>query len=92
MSFRLLNVITRIILIAGGINWGLYGAFDFDLIALLFGRGSDAIAQPTLTSQIAYIVVGLAAAWQGVVLIRSVLVPGRDEPTARLDRSVGGAG
>ena len=34
---RSLNVITLILLIVGGLNWGLVGAFDFDLVAALFG-------------------------------------------------------
>jgi uncharacterized protein len=28
------------LLIIGGLNWGLVGAFDIDLVASLFGSGS----------------------------------------------------
>jgi len=43
------------ILIIGGINWGLIGFFQFDLVASIFG-GQDA-----LFSRIVYALVGLSA-------------------------------
>lgn len=43
--------------IIGGINWGLVGVFQFDLIAWAFG-GSDSVI-----SRILYIVVALSAIW-----------------------------
>ena len=43
-----------ILTIIGGINWGLVGAFDFDLVAFLFGSMS-------ILSRIVYILVGLSA-------------------------------
>lgn len=42
--------------VIGGLNWGLVGAFDLDLVALLFGPLS-------LLSRIVYILVGLSALW-----------------------------
>ena len=45
------------VLVIGGLNWGLVGIFNFDVIAWAFG-GSD-----SLISRILYIVVALAAAW-----------------------------
>ncbi len=54
---RGLNVITLVLLIVGGLNWGLVGLFDFDLVAALFGEKS-------LLSRIVYILVGLAAVYQ----------------------------
>ncbi|HSO48178.1 MAG TPA: DUF378 domain-containing protein, partial [Rhizobiaceae bacterium] len=49
----------------GGLNWGLVGLFQFDLVAALFG-GPDA----TL-SRIVYVLVGLSAVWQLIPLFRS---------------------
>ena len=49
---RTLNRIAVILLIVGGLNWLAVGAFDFDLIAALFG---DAL------SRLVYIIVGVAA-------------------------------
>lgn len=49
-----LDWISMALLIVGGINWGLVGLFDFDLVAALFG-------QMSLLSRIVYVVVGLCA-------------------------------
>lgn len=45
-----------ILLIIGGLNWGLVGLFDFNLVAALFGNDS-------LLSNLVYIVVGISAAY-----------------------------
>lgn len=50
--------------ILGGLNWGLIGLFDFNLVAAIFGGMS-------LLSRIVYILVGLAAIW----LIYAQIVP-----------------
>ena len=34
---RVINAITLVLLIVGGLNWGLVGLADFDLVAALFG-------------------------------------------------------
>ena len=59
-----LNLLTLVLLIVGGLNWGLVGAFHFDLVATLFG-GQDA-----LLARVVYVVVGLSALWQIVALTR----------------------
>jgi len=46
--------IAMILLIVGGVNWGLVGLFNFDLVATLFGPMSA-------LSRIVYVVVGLCA-------------------------------
>ena len=46
--------IALILLIVGGLNWLLVGAFNFDLVATLFGAMSP-------LSRIVYILVGLSA-------------------------------
>jgi len=61
---RSLNLLTLVLLIVGGLNWGLVGAFHFDLVATLFG-GQDA-----LLARVVYVVVGLSALWQIVALTR----------------------
>lgn len=55
------NIITLILVIVGGVNWGLVGLFGFDLVATLFGAGSP-------LARIVYILVGLSALWQLVPL------------------------
>ncbi len=54
------------LLIIGGINWGLVGIFNFDLVAWLFG-GTGAIL-----SRAVYILVALSAAWCISLLFRRI--------------------
>ncbi|HSQ98014.1 MAG TPA: DUF378 domain-containing protein [Rickettsiales bacterium] len=49
-----LFILSLILLIIGGLNWGLVGLFNFDLVATLFGAKS-------LLSKIVYILVGVSA-------------------------------
>ena len=51
---RTLDVIALVLMIVGGLNWGLVGLFNFDLVAALFG-------EMTTLSRIVYTLVGLAA-------------------------------
>jgi uncharacterized membrane protein YuzA (DUF378 family) len=59
-----------VLVVVGGLNWGLVGLFEFDLVASLFGEGSG-------LSRIVYSVVGLAT----VYLLSSVMIP-RNRDTA----------
>lgn len=54
---RIINILSLILLAIGGINWGLVGLFNLNMIALMFGEG-------TAFSAILYTLVGLAAVWQ----------------------------
>ena len=54
---KLLNITTLVLVIVGGLNWGLVGLFGFDLVAAIFGPGSA-------LARIVYALVGLSAAWQ----------------------------
>ena len=56
-----LNKITLLLLIVGGLNWGLVGLLNFDLVAVLVGEMS-------LLSRLTYSLVGLSALWQLVPL------------------------
>jgi uncharacterized membrane protein YuzA (DUF378 family) len=60
---RVLNTITLVLLIVGGLNWGLVGLFDFNLVSAIFG-------DMTPLSRIIYVLVGLSALWQLVPLFR----------------------
>ena len=53
----MLDTIALILAIVGGLNWGLIGLFQFDLVAWIFG-GEDA-----LLSRVIYTLVGVAAVW-----------------------------
>lgn len=56
--------ICLLLVIIGGLNWGLVGLFQFDVVAWLFG-GSDSII-----SRIIYVVIALAAVWCISLLFR----------------------
>lgn len=53
----MLDKIALTLLIIGGLNWGLVGMFNFDLVAWLFG------GQYTMLSRIIYIVIAVCALW-----------------------------
>lgn len=57
--------IALILLIIGGINWGLVGIFELDIIAWLFG-GAESLISRTL-----YILVAISAVWCISLLFRS---------------------
>ena len=58
---KALNITTLLLVIVGGINWGLVGLLNFDLVAALFGEMS-------LLSRIVYTLVGASALAQLVPL------------------------
>lgn len=53
---RIIDAIATILLIIGGLNWGL-ALFDINLVSVLFGEGSD-------LARIVYGLVGLSAIWK----------------------------
>jgi uncharacterized membrane protein YuzA (DUF378 family) len=63
MGMSILNKITLVLLIVGGLNWGLVGLADFNLVAALFGEMSP-------LSRIVYVLVGASALWQIVPLFK----------------------
>lgn len=56
--------IALILLIIGGINWGLIGIFQFDLVAWAFGGAAS------LISRAIYIIVAVSAVWCISILFR----------------------
>ena len=61
---KALNLITLILTIIGGLNWGLIALADFNLVSALFGTDS------TLTN-IVYAVVGLSSLYQLIPFFRA---------------------
>ncbi len=51
----MLSKIFLAVLIIGGVNWGLIGLLNFDLVAFLFG------GETSLISRIVYTLVGISA-------------------------------
>lgn len=60
---RFLNLLTLALVIIGGLNWGLVGAFNFNLVAAIFGDAST-------LSRLIYILVGLSAIYQIMPLLK----------------------
>ena len=60
----MLDRISLILTIVGGINWLLVGLFQFDLVAYICG------GQAATISRIIYSVVGIAALWCISLLFR----------------------
>jgi len=69
---KVLNLTTLILVIIGGLNWGLLGVAGFDLVAAVLGAGS-------FLTRAVYVIVGLSALWQLVPLLKAFQT---DEPGA----------
>lgn len=54
---KTIDVIAAVLLVVGGLNWGLVGLFDLDLVASLFGS-------VPIVATIVYTLVGVAALYQ----------------------------
>jgi uncharacterized protein len=62
---KALNIITAVLLIVGGVNWGLVAIAEFDLVATAFGM---AFGETNIASRIVYALVGLSALYQAIRL------------------------
>jgi uncharacterized protein len=60
---KVLDVVTLILVIIGGLVWGLIGLMDYNPVSMVFGAS---------VTQIVYILVGAAAIWQLIPLVRSM--------------------
>jgi len=49
------------LLVVGGLNWGLVGLFEVDLVATIFGPGS-------IASRVIYVLVGLSAVYCAITI------------------------
>ena len=56
-----LDLLAAVLVLVGGLNWGLVGVAKFDLVAWIFG-GMD-FGQTNAASRIVYSLVGLAAVY-----------------------------
>lgn len=56
MKFNSIDWLANVLVIVGGLNWGLVGAFEFNLVDEIFGVDST-------LSKIIYILVGLSAVY-----------------------------
>lgn len=61
MAMNTLDWIAFVLVVVGGLNWGLVGFFKFDLVAAIFGELS-------IVSRIVYALVGLSAVYAVVTI------------------------
>lgn len=59
-TFKAVDVTVWTLLTIGGLNWGLVGFFNFDLVAFIFGSMS-------ILSRTVYALVGLSAVYEVVM-------------------------
>ena len=64
-----LKIVALILVIVGGLNWGLVGLLNFDLVATIFGEMSA-------ISRVVYVLVGLSAVYLAIV---SLIKPKRQQ-------------
>jgi len=57
----IINLICFILVIIGGLNWGLIGFFNYNLVSVIFG-GASTGTYPTW-AYIIFAIVGLASLW-----------------------------
>ena len=63
-GMKTLDVVVWILLVVGGLNWGLVGVFDFNLVSAIFG-------EMTILTRIIYILVGLAALYD-IIAVKAI--------------------
>lgn len=56
MKFNGLDWVAYVLVLVGALNWGLVGAFEFNLVETLFG-------DMTTLSRIVYVLVGVSAVY-----------------------------
>lgn len=62
MRMSALDWVSRILVIIGGLNWGLIGLFRWNLVSAIFGEG-------TALTNVVYVLVGLAALYELIRLL-----------------------
>lgn len=66
-GMSIVDMVVMLLVLVGGLNWGLVGAFNIDLVALVFGGAGSMFAR------VVYVLVGLAA----VYMFYGVFVKGK---------------
>jgi uncharacterized membrane protein YuzA (DUF378 family) len=61
---RRIDILAAILLVVGGLNWGLVAFANFDLVAAITGAG--AFGSKNVLGALVYALVGLAAVYQAI--------------------------
>lgn len=62
---KILDILAAVLLVVGGLNWGLVAVANFDLVAFIFGMG---FGETSILSKTVYGLVGLSAVYQAISL------------------------
>lgn len=54
-NYSVLDLIAIILLLVGGVNWGLVGLFNFDVVSAIFGMG---------IARFIFVLVGISAVYR----------------------------
>lgn len=60
-KLNLLDWVAILLVVIGGVNWGLIGLFEFDLVAEIFGAMSG-------VARVIYVLVGLSAVYLAAIM------------------------
>lgn len=66
MKMNGLDKLCYLLVVIGGLNWGLIGFFEYDLVGEIFGAGSG-------MARFVYDVVGLAAVWMFFGMVKMMM-------------------
>jgi uncharacterized membrane protein YuzA (DUF378 family) len=81
---RNLDVLAGVLLVVGGLNWGLVAIAEFDLVAWIFGLD---FGETNAATRVVYGLVGLAAVYGATRL--PALVRGENDRVTQLSRPRG---
>lgn len=68
-AMKVFDICVAALLVVGGLNWGLVGLFEYDLVAAISGGLS--FGETNLMSRAIYILVGLAALYE-ILCLRAI--------------------
>jgi uncharacterized membrane protein YuzA (DUF378 family) len=60
---KIVDVVAAVLLVIGGLNWGLVGVARFDLVATIFGMH---FGETSVLISVVYLLVGLSAVYQAL--------------------------
>ena len=70
------NLVSYILVLLGAVNWGLYGAFNFNLVSAIF------MGDRSVGAIITYIIIALAAIW---LIVYTIVANGMLRCTNRIE-------
>jgi uncharacterized protein len=72
LVMRIVNIITLLFVIVGGLNWGLVGILEVDFVTTILGNGSAETATGSTAARVVYYLVAMSAVHQIGCLVRLI--------------------